>query len=230
MESLLGFFFSIVDFIFPKHPLTVKLEAMRADELLETSENCQGLFLPTCSRNGNGLQEQPLSVFTYRNPLIRHAIWEMKYRGNKKIIKLLAKAMSDFIIEEISEEWQFLNKNRILLVPIPISSARRRLRGFNQMEKFAEALMETLPQDTFELSFGIIEKRIHTIAQTKTKNRKERLGNLKDCFEVADKSKIKGRVIILLDDVTTTGATLNEAAGALKKSGSCRIFPIAIAH
>jgi competence protein ComFC len=227
MEPFASFVRWIFDLLFPRGELVRKLESMNADQLLETNDR---LLLPTCSHNGNGLQKQPVAVFEYKHPLIRQAIWEMKYRRNMKVIALLAKAMADFITEEITEEWQFLGGKKVLLIPIPISSRRKHGRGYNQMEIFCEIIMKELPADVFELETNALVKVRHTLPQTKTKNKRERLGNLKGVFEVADKSRVKGRTIILLDDVTTTGATLKEATGALKKSGARRIYPIAIAH
>ncbi len=230
MNTIADFFFWVIDLIFPKDEIVRKLEMMSVDELLSGTENGQRLFVETVPVTTTGRNEQPLAVFKYHNEVIRQAIWEMKYRGNRKIIRLLAKAMADFIVEEISEEWEFIKKDKVIIIPMPISRKRRRFRGFNQMEMFSKELMKVLPTETFELQMNVLTKRIHTLPQTKIRSRKERLGNLRGVFEVAEPKKVRGRTIILLDDVITTGATMREAAGALKKSGTRRLFPIAIAH
>lgn len=227
MKFFTEFLSWIIDCLFPKNELVQKIEMMATRDLLETN---QASFFPTCSHNGNGLQEQCLTVFEYKNPLIRQAIWEMKYRGNQKIIHLFAEALSDFIVEEIAEEWLFNQKDKILLIPIPLSNKRKLLRGFNQMELFCSALLTYLPKNTFILETNALKKVRHTISQTKTRNRKERLTNLTGAFEVTSNELVKGRMIILIDDVFTTGGTMKNASTALRKASAKRIFPVAIAH
>lgn len=227
MKFFTEFLSWIIDCLFPKSELVQKIEMMTAKELLEDG---QRLFLETVPVMTTGRKEQPLIIFQYRDPLIRQAIWEMKYRGNQKIIHLFAEGMADFIIEEIAEEWLFNQKEPILLIPIPLSNKRKLLRGFNQMELFCSALLTYLPKNTFIIETNALKKVRHTISQTKTRNRKERLRNLTNAFEVAHKESVKGKIIVLIDDVFTTGSTMKNASTALRKASAKRIFPVAIAH
>ncbi len=73
-------------------------------------------------------------------------------------------------------------------------------------------------------------KKRHTKAQSKTKSRKERLVNVKNSFVVRKAEKIKGKNIIIFDDVTTTGATLKEAKKVLKKAGAKKVYFMTMAH
>ena len=81
-----------------------------------------------------------------------------------------------------------------------------------------------------ELTTDILIKTKETESQTKSKNRAERIKNLEGCFDVKNPEQIKNRNIVLLDDVTTTGATLTEARRALLARGARKVIAIVFAH
>jgi len=143
-------------------------------------------------------------------------------------MNILADTVKDFILEEISDELEFIKARKVILIPIPLSKTKRLLRGYNQMEEFCKVLLPKLP-DIFELNTTVL-KRHHRPAQSSIKKRKERLQNLKNTFWVKGEEKMKGRTVILLDDVVTTGATMKEAADALKASGVRCVHTLALAH
>lgn len=95
-----------------------------------------------------------------------------------------------------------------LIVPVPLHNLRKRRRGYNQSAKFAEGLSESLGVPWDE---SISIRTITTATQTK-KSKQERWENVKNVFDVNDVNKVKGLRILLVDDVITTGATL-EACG-----------------
>jgi len=130
-------------------------------------------------------------------------------------------------VGEISED---LSAGETLLIPIPITKARRKERGFNQTEMLAENLMKIVPAN-FLLHYepNILIKTKETEKQT-FKNRAERLASLKDSFQVTDPEKIKDKKIILLDDVVTTGATISEVKRVLKQAHAKSIQAITLAH
>jgi len=114
-----------------------------------------------------------------------------------------------------------------LVVPLPLSGRRLRERGFNQSELIAEI---------FAARFGLpIETKNflrtkNAKAQSETKSLDERRENIKGCFAVRHPELFRGRKIILIDDVTTSGATLYEAALALKSAGARKIIALAVAR
>lgn len=173
--------------------------------------------------------EKTLTLFDYGLPIVRQAIWELKYRGNKKVASMLAECLYDELVEELSERRTFENFDTPLLIPIPLSKKRLRERGFNQCELLAE-ILETLDHgNCFAVDRNLLIKTRDSESQTKN-NRTKRQENLRGCFSVAQPEKIAGRNIIILDDVTTTGATFEEARRTLLASGARKILCLAVAH
>lgn len=214
-----------MDLIFPRGEIIDLLEKMSASEGLAT--------FPLCEDKSGLIPEMRdmTVVFGYRNRFVRQMIWELKYRGNKKMASLCGELLLE-TIERISRE-----KNVSLpaiLIPIPLSKERRRERGFNQNELVAEQiiLQNKLRNKVAGLSknFNLLEKVRHTVPQSSIKNRRKRMENLNGCFFVPQPEMVRGKNIILVDDVVTTGSTLREARAALLSAGARHVFAIAIAH
>ena len=117
-----------------------------------------------------------------------------------------------------------------LLIPIPTSPKRRRERGFNPTEALCEEIKKSDIRNTLEYLPSILVKKRHTESQSRTHaSRKERLSNQIGSMTLACEDAIRGRNIVLVDDVMTSGATLSEAARVLKNGGAKKIirFPVA---
>ena len=108
-----------------------------------------------------------------------------------------------------------------LLVPVPIHKSRLRERGFNQALLLARDLgrMAAVPHAE------ILARKLKTKSQTSL-GRKDRLENIKDAFICIDKRAVKGKAIILIDDVCTTTATLEECARTLRKAGAREVLAL----
>ena len=208
---------TILDFIFPKTPLVRELERMEADEFASLVERAS-------HPPGKGM----IACFDYRDKLVRTAIWELKYRGSKKMARLLAAALYDELLAFLEEYAPLMGFTEPLLVPIPLSKAREAERGFNQCELLAAVLTELDGGRNFTFSRALAKHR-DTPSQTKQDTRKKRLENLRDCF-AADSSAVGNRNIILIDDVATTGATLEEAQKTLLRAGARKVIAFTLAH
>jgi ComF family protein len=218
MKKLKGFIESILDIILPKNVETVEVE-----ELSES--NIQNAIPQANDIVGNKYK----ALFQYKNKLLRKAIWAIKYNCNKKIIGKFSNLLYEFIIENISDEIAFSNFNSPLLIPIPMYKNNLKERGYNQSELIAKEIYKIDNGKNFEISLSALQKIKETPHQSKLKNRSERLKNLKDCFW-ADKKLVKNRNIILIDDVITTGTTINEASKALKSAGAKKVIGFSLAH
>lgn len=106
-----------------------------------------------------------------------------------------------------------------IIIPVSLYKTDKRERGFNQAELIAKEIGRVLKID---LSTDIVEKIRKTNPQ-KTLTKKERKVNLKDAFEVAMPDKIKGKRVLLIDDVCTTGSTLTEITGLLRRNGAAEV-------
>lgn len=117
---------------------------------------------------------------------------------------------------------QGLEKEFDLIVPVPLHNSRQRKRGYNQSAKFAEGLSSSLDVPWDE-SISVRKKR--TVTQTR-KSKLDRWENVKDVFGIDGTEKILNKRILLVDDVITTGATL-EACGQHLLESNCAELSIA---
>lgn len=169
-------------------------------------------------------------VFDYRHPPIKKSIWLLKYKNKKVVAKILGEILHEHILEEFSDLESFENFKNPILIPIPLSKKRYKERGYNQAELLCKEILNQDKENIFELETKVLLKNKETEHQARIKNRNERLKNLKNTFSVVNSEKIKDRNIILIDDVTTTGATLAEARKILKISGAKKVIAFAVAH
>ena len=112
-----------------------------------------------------------------------------------------------------------------LIVPVPLHPKKLAQRGYNQSDAFAEGLAESLG---VAWSSGALARRKYTQTQT-GKNRVERFENVAGIFEVIDSKAIENQRIALVDDVMTTGATLESAVGELLQKGAKSVTIITLA-
>lgn len=174
--------------------------------------------------------ENIVAMFDYRDKVIRDAIWALKYHHKKYLGEKLGELLYEYLIEDISEMKMQVSGRSILVIPIPISKKKVRTRGYNQSFYITKGFCNKENKNTLEMKNDIVFKKINTTPQAKITNRKRRLENIKGVFEIKNKERVVGRTIIVIDDVTTTGATMNEVIKILKKSGAKKVVGFAIAH
>ena len=172
-------------------------------------------------------------LFDYRHRAIKKSIWLLKYKSKRKFANIFADVMYGKIVEELSELSVMKNFREPILIPIPLSKKRYRERGSNQAELICNELIKinNLRHGVdWSLEKNILIKTKETEHQAKIKDRRDRLKNLSDSFSVKNQELIKNKNIILIDDVTTTGATLNEARKILRQYGAKKIIAFTVAH
>jgi len=170
------------------------------------------------------------SVFAYQDFRIKRLVKILKYRNARRVSAIFAPALAGALTEFAGEEHLFLGGRPILLVPIPLSKKRQRSRGYNQSELLAQEALKLLPGDRFVLDAGMLKKILETKPQADIKNRRARLANLGDCYQVAEGGRGRGGAVVLIDDVTTTGATLLAARKALRAAGYAKVHALTVAH
>lgn len=167
------------------------------------------------------------SILSYKKPLVRLLIHKIKYQAHTRALSIGATLLSEEIMDTLNELQQFGEYTHPLLIPLPIHIQRRRERGWNQ----SELLLKQIQKETeIPSSTKILLRTKDTPSQTSMKNRKERLLNPQGSFSVTKEISLKNKDIIIIDDVTTTGATLKEACDTLKKAGARDVKAITLAH
>lgn len=122
---------------------------------------------------------------------------------------------------------EYLTSNKIecdVIIPMPVHANRLKDRGFNQSEILVEGLV-----DKFNIDKEILVRVKDTPHQTGL-NKENRKVNLKDAFQVLDKEKIKDKVLLLIDDIYTTGTTLNESSKTLLNGGAKEVIGLSLAR
>lgn len=159
------------------------------------------------------------AVFCYET-FILNAIHQFKYKRDISIGEMLASFMADFSFPDID----FTDYS--LIIPVPLHIKRLRKRGFNQSLVLARAVEH---KRQIPVNFSVLKRHKFTLTQTGS-NKNERKENIKGAFEVTNKKKIDGKNIILIDDVYTTGATINECAKTLIKAGAQKVAVLTLAR
>lgn len=159
----------------------------------------------------------------YHDPRVTALVWEVKYYADSRAAALAGAVLADILISIANEEL-----GRPLLIPIPMHRVRRRERGHNQTEVLCEAAL-THAASFYEYAPPALLRVRHTPTQQGL-SKHERVENLKGSMHVQDESLVRGRVCVVVDDVSTTGATFEEATRALKAAGATRVECVALAY
>lgn len=177
---------------------------------------------PTCSecRQGHFRFDGSRSIGRFEGNL-REAIHALKYRGRTRLAQPLGELMADcwarFAPEGVKVQ---------LVIPVPLHVTRLRERGFNQSELLARVVAQT---HGVALNTTALQRIRHTRPQIEL-SRSERARNVRGAFEVCDESAVKDQTVLLVDDMFTTGATLNECARALRHAGAERVYCLTLAR
>lgn len=122
--------------------------------------------------------------------------------------------------------------NELVVVPVPLFAGREKARGFNQARLLAEAAVKRLrrlePEWTLRLSSRALE-RVKDTRALYALNPTQRRASLKGAFRVVDAEAVRGREVLLIDDIMTTGATARECARVLKRAGAAKVWVVTAA-
>lgn len=157
------------------------------------------------------------------HPLLKKAIHTLKY----KYAEDLAVALADWMVGAIAHHKMLLGESSPLFVPVPLHPRRLRERGFNQADLLARHAAAILAM-SYEPQ--ALERIRYTNSQVKSHSRWERLENMTDAFICPDASRCVNHDIVLVDDVCTTGATLDACARALKEAGARTVTAFVLAR
>lgn len=151
--------------------------------------------------------------------MVSHMMHKLKYKSTPEIGHILGQIAGD--------RWghQTLFKKPDIIIPVPLTIKKKAKRGYNQSEKFGSGLSEKIG---VYCSDNIILKIKETPSQT-GKSRTDRVSNVKDSFEIKSPEKIRGKHVLVVDDVVTTGATLEACCLALLQAGASKISILTIA-
>ncbi len=200
-----------------EHPYCIKC----GKPLLLTDffEQNREIFCLDCKRKKYSFEfSRSTGIF---DKVLKKCIHLLKYYGEKKLAKPLGKLMVDYLLKNNEFESKF-----DLIIPVPLHKNDLKKRGFNQ-----SVLLSKIIGDYFSIPVGesvLIKKKITPFQVNLSK--KEREKNILEAFSVEKPEEINGKNILILDDVFTTGATVEECAKELIKSRANNVFVLTLAR
>ncbi len=147
-------------------------------------------------------------------------IHSLKYHGREDI----GLEMGRLFGAELAAEPDFLKPEWI--IPVPLHPKKLKNRGYNQSQLIAQGLAEKLPGT---LKTEVLKRKVFTQTQTK-KGRYERWENVEDVFDVVDPERLEGKHVLLVDDILTTGATIEGCAQVLHKVANVKISVVTLGY
>jgi len=160
----------------------------------------------------------------YDHRFLRRLITAYKYQFAKEISRPLASLLLKCLSQH---DYALLHRGDLVLIPVPLSLRRRNWRGFNQAEELAVFISEVL---SIPLNINTLRRAFGSVPQVEMASRQERLENAKGVFEVLDPDAVRGRAVLLVDDVATTLATMGECARVLKDAGAKEVWGSVVAR
>ena len=197
---------SLLDLVLPRTERTIRTENYTIEDVVvsPTAHEACGITITT--------------LLSYRESIAEDLIRAVKYDGSHHAARVLAEILAEYLREEVASIRSF-SIRPVVLVPLPLHPNRRLERGFNQIE----FIMEKLPTEFRDGSFARIGRdvllRVRETTQQTHLSRAERLLNVKGAFAVSDVTAVLDAHAFVIDDVTTTGATLAEAVRPLATLG-----------
>lgn len=219
-----SFYDALLDFIYPPYCVFCQSLLIEGRDLIcDTCYNALPTF-PAEYKIRDEIADK-LKIPIYISDV--KAVWE--FNDNVQLIihqfkyyykKGLAKKFALYMVDQIK---QFDHIN--LIIPVPLHKRRKQIRGYNQSLLICSALSTII---NIPVNNACLQRIKHTKSQTKL-NVAQRLKNVTNAFRVVNKKEIKGKSILLVDDVITTGSTINSCAKQLKLNGAEEIFAMSVA-
>jgi competence protein ComFC len=165
----------------------------------------------------------PGGALPYHEARITAFIWEIKYRRNALALRLAGEFLAEDALA-IAEECL----SKPTLIPVPMHKARKKERGYNQTELLCEAIMQAAPNSFLYAPNAVV--RMRNTRPQQGLPRHQRLLNIHGAMEVVKPEEVAGKTCIVIDDVSTTGATAHETKRVLIEAGAREVHILTLAH
>ncbi len=216
---------SISAMLFPARN-SLDFRQIKPEELLKNLPRSRNLSGATAVTD----RQKISAVLSYKNTTTRSLVWSIKYTRDKYALTCVGYILYRALMEIIStNESETRNGQPFIIIPMPISHARRRERGYNQCELLAKAILHCDTEGIFDMRTDILFK-IKNVKKQTFKNRQERLTSIHGVFRVDMPTDIRDSRLFLLDDVITTGSTMQSAMTCLYQAGFKNVYGISLAH
>lgn len=232
---MFNIFSPLLDIIFPKHCLVCMDEGKYICDKcfskihLKRHQECPRCFDQSedgryCTSCGAASPLQGIIVLGhYENKILQEAIQAFKYQFIRELgVELSSLYLGSKFLKQLDGK-----KRDWIIIPVPLHKRRFLKRGFNQSEVLADQLAKNSKVDCIPNNLIRVK---NTPSQVELGDKAKRLINVRNAFEVLDGKIIAEKKIVLVDDVCTTSATLDECARALKKAGAGEVWGLVLAR
>lgn len=218
----------LLTFIYPKTCMSCDT-LLNYNAKIELCDNCAKDFNPyrgnrciTCDRPIDNTGECSICksekiyfekgycVYPYARA-VRNTILNFKFKNMALYYTYLGSKMTEYYFEYIMESYDYITA-------VPIHKKKLKVRGYNQAELLAEYISEQI-----NIPYCTVLKRTVNTKPQNALNKKERVVNIKNAFSLIDNINIKNKSILIVDDIFTTGTTINECCKVLKKAGAFKV-------
>jgi ComF family protein len=175
---------------------------------------------PICKRVGAHFRRA--AAYGAYEGTLRDLIHLFKYKGIRPAGKVLGGLLNQTVAAMGLPD-------SVIVIPVPLWSGKRTARGFNQAEAIARTFMDFQTSSSIQLNTSILVRTRETASQTGL-TRHQRRANVRGAFAVVKAERVKGRSILIVDDVMTTGTTAGECARVLRRAGAKEVFVATIAR
>ena len=155
---------------------------------------------------------------------LRELIHLLKYNQVRPAANVLGRMLAN-AIEDLQP---LFTESEVLVVPVPLHSRKLRQRGFNQSELIARAALKAAARQ-LQVRVGLVERRRETKSQIGL-SRHQRRENIRGAFVLVKPEEVKGREVLVVDDVFTTGTTVAECARILRRAGASKVYVATVAR
>ncbi len=188
---------------------------------------------PPLNFNQKGALDNLITTSSYKHPLVKETVHQFKYNFIEDLAEplglLMVKKLNVILSPAVLRDEE--SRRKYILVPIPLHKKRLRWRGFNQADPLAQIVSQEL---NIPMNNNLLIRTKYTLPQVKIQNAEQRKKNMKEVFSINPNfekpSTIQNKNIILIDDISTTGATLEECAQTLKPLQPNKIWGLVIAQ
>lgn len=211
----------ILSFIFPEHCIGCNKQGNTLCAICER----------TITTKARALSGTTAALLDYHHPLVKKAIWALKYEQKSSLGRYFGNALYREFFKRLTKGNKLANEE-IILLPIPAGKKAVAMRGYNHAEIIANTIAKCGKADGMNILVGndILYKKKENTQQVKMREKAKREENVRGNFGIHSKELLRGKTIILIDDVITTGATMNEAKRVVRGCEPKRILAIAVAH
>jgi competence protein ComFC len=208
----MGLLNKILDLLYP--PRCVMCHGLLEPDFSLICPTCEKAIHHTCNGGARtGIRFSVCVSPVYYQDVVRDAVIHLKFHGKTAGVPLFASWMAACVQENLANCYD-------LVTWVPVSRRRLRKRGYDQARLLAEAMAAQLEKPLVRT----LVKRVHNPAQSGIADSVQRAENVRNVYALADPRQIAGKRILLVDDVITTGATLESSASVLKDAGAVSVL------